>query len=670
MVRFSIRGKIVALIGIAVAANLFLAGTYWYSRSVSSSAYEAREASGRASVAVSDIRIQAATIHSLEQRFLIERSAGSAREFDRARRKLTEHPAALAELESVLGVGSVQRINSLFAIYVSAVIAAIEAQRKLGFSDEMHVQMQSGGGIKETDALTVKISNKTLSVRKRLREEIEFSESQVLYQLATLLAEIAETEAKLVAYNSPEYVEGIFKKLTTIDTLLNTAKLDKSFVEETKASLEEYRSLVTTWSQAHVALGNKVASIAPAYDQLIGALGAAETVIDDNLRKAATSFARLRSWSDRAVLVAIVASLALLLIYGLFSSSDLIGLLRRLTDNMRQLAAGDLATEVTGCDRADEIGEMSRAVQIFKENAIERARLEREAAQAAERQMRRQQRIDKLIFEFRATIQSLIERLQGNADQMRETAVALSRGAEDTSTRSTSSAAASEEASLNAHTVASAVEELASSVSEIARQVNETTGVTVRANERASHSNERVVGLATAAQKIGEVVGLIKAITEQTNLLALNATIEAARAGEAGKGFAVVAAEVKSLAARTARATEDIATQVGSIQDATSDAVVAIQAITGTLKEINGRTSVIAAAVGKQEKSTAEISRNVNQAASSTRVVAENVAKVMSGASETARSASGVEQASNEVTQQTGTLRRVIDQFLAEVAAA
>lgn len=339
-------------------------------------------------------------------------------------------------------------------------------------------------------------------------------------------------------------------------------------------------------------------------------------------------------------------------------------------DEMRRLADGDVSIDIVHAQRHDELGDMSRAVQVFKDNAIERMRLESEQKKEQAAREARQQRVDELINGFRGRAQELLQAVSANMNQMQSTAQALGEIAENSAKRATDTAASSEEASTNVQTVASAAEELAASIEEISRKVSDTTTIVGEATEAARTTNEKVSGLDSAAQKIGDVVSLIQDIAEQTNLLALNATIEAARAGEAGKGFAVVASEVKSLATQTARATEEISQQIAAIQAATSDTVSAIDGISKTMEEVNQYTAMIAAAVEEQGSATSEISRNVTEAADGTRFVAENMAAMNTAASDTNRSADEAQQAAESAVAQTDDLRRTIDSFLQDVAAA
>ncbi|WP_029010948.1 methyl-accepting chemotaxis protein, partial [Azospirillum halopraeferens] len=222
----------------------------------------------------------------------------------------------------------------------------------------------------------------------------------------------------------------------------------------------------------------------------------------------------------------------------------------------------------------------------------------------------------------------------------------------------------------NVQTVAAASEELGSSITEISRRVSESARISRDAQGAAERTNTTVEGLATAAQRIGDVVSLIQNIAGQTNLLALNATIEAARAGEAGKGFAVVASEVKALANQTARATEDIAAQIAEIQAQTGGAVTAIRDIGKTISDVNEIAGTIAAAVEEQAAATQEIGRNVQQAACGTQEVSDNITGVSTAAREAGTAAAEVLSAANRLSQEAGTLRTEVDGFIARVRAA
>jgi methyl-accepting chemotaxis protein len=344
--------------------------------------------------------------------------------------------------------------------------------------------------------------------------------------------------------------------------------------------------------------------------------------------------------------------------------------LRRLTGAMRRLADHDLSVDVDGVERRDEIGEMSRAVQIFKDGMIEADKLAAEQQAEQNRKERRQQAVEGHISAFDRSVAASLQILSAASTELQTTSQTMSATAEQTSHKSAAVAAASEEASSNVQTVASSAEELSSSISEISRQVTESTRVAGQAVDEADRTNLQVKRLADAAQKIGDVVKLINDIAGQTNLLALNATIEAARAGEAGKGFAVVASEVKSLATQTSRATEDIAAQIGAIQEATGGAVQAIGSIGETIRQVNEIATAIAAAVEEQGVATQEIARNVQQAASGTGQVSINIAGVTEAAGETGAASTQVNNAAGELARIAATLRGEVDGFIANIRAA
>ncbi len=395
-----------------------------------------------------------------------------------------------------------------------------------------------------------------------------------------------------------------------------------------------------------------------------GATWALAAVVDADEVRAPVAALR-----NTMVLIA-AALLAMVTGVGIFLSRGITRPLTALTGAMQRLALGDTDLALDGADRADEIGEMVKAVAVFRDNAIERERLEAQQKAEVTGRSERQAETEMLIRDFEQSVSGVLDRFKQSTEQMDTTAQALSGMADEASSKANAAATGSSEATVNVQTVASATEQLSASIGEIGEKAAMSSETVTQATNNASETNAKVQGLAEAAQKIGAVIGLIQDIAEQTNLLALNATIEAARAGDAGKGFAVVATEVKSLANQTAKATEEISQQIADIQSASTDAAGAINAITDTMGEVRELTTAIAAAVEEQNSATDEIARNVQEAANGTVTVSENITGVTTAVSETSQSASQVLGASQELAQESARLRDEIDQFLKSVAAA
>jgi methyl-accepting chemotaxis protein len=334
---------------------------------------------------------------------------------------------------------------------------------------------------------------------------------------------------------------------------------------------------------------------------------------------------------------------------------------------MRRLAEGDTGVAIAGTDGEDEIGEMARAVAVFKENALENHRLQEEQRSAlAQRQEERRQLADS----FEAAVRTVVENLSTAANEMRDTATAMAATAEETTRQSTAVAGASRRTTDHVQTAATAAGGLSGSVGEIGRHAAQSTDIAGKAVEEARGTGETVRSLAEAAEKVGQVMEIIGTIAAQTNLLALNATIEAARAGEAGKGFAVVASEVKALANQTAKATKDIEAQIAGMRDVTGRTVAAIDRIATTIQEISAIASAIAAAVEKQGTAAQEITRTVQQAASGTQEVAMNIDGVMRAAADTGSAAHQVLTSAAALATQSDSLRQEVHHFVTQIRAA
>ncbi|KZK88482.1 Methyl-accepting chemotaxis protein 4 [Pseudovibrio sp. Ad46] len=341
-----------------------------------------------------------------------------------------------------------------------------------------------------------------------------------------------------------------------------------------------------------------------------------------------------------------------------------------MTKALRDLSENKLDIKIDYSKRTDEIGDMAQAIEVLRQNNVERIRLQEQSDEESGAREERQSRIENLLSQFGAEVTQALQSVDQRSAEMEHTATRLTGIAEDSALRSNSARDASEEASANVQTVATAAEELSASIEEISRQLGETNRVVGAATSGAEESSQKVQALDSAAQKIGEVVNLIRDIAEQTNLLALNATIEAARAGEMGKGFAVVASEVKELATQTSKATEEISAQISGIQNSSKETVEAIVGISDTMSEVNKHATSIANAVEQQGSATMEISENVQMAAQGTRSAAHNVSEVSVKVTETQEAASQVLDASQAVASNAALLRKTINSFMDDIRAA
>lgn len=369
-------------------------------------------------------------------------------------------------------------------------------------------------------------------------------------------------------------------------------------------------------------------------------------------------------------IAAVVILVVLVSVVGFLLSRSIAKPVHALNATMTEMAAGKLKLDVPYKDRKEEMGSMARTLENFRLALIRAEEMRTEQQQAQEQQNARARTIADLVTKFDKVITEVVGGVNSSSTQLQSTAQTMTQTADEMSQQATTVAAASEQASSSVQTVASAAEELSASIGEISNRVSESMRVVGDAVSEANNTNERVKHLAEAARKVGDVITLINEIAAQTNLLALNATIEAARAGEAGKGFAVVASEVKNLASQTAKATEEIAAQVKSIQDETYSSVQAIEHITTTISKVSEISTMISAAIEEQGAATQEISRNVQQAAAGTSEVTENIAGVTVASQDTGRAASDVLEAARHLAQNGSRLKQEVDTFLQGVRTA
>lgn len=368
------------------------------------------------------------------------------------------------------------------------------------------------------------------------------------------------------------------------------------------------------------------------------------------------------------MMTAVLGVLLLVGFVGYLLARNITKPITRLTKLMTTISKGELEAEIHGSDRKDEIGNMAKAVSVFKDNALANIKLEQQ--QVTDRKEREvQSNVERREFadNFKNTIMGFINNVSSSCEDMTVNAIDLIDDSVQTSNQSQTAKTASERATSNVQTVATASEELSTSIEEISNRVNQNRDIVGDAMDGAQTTSEKVHDLSNAANNIGEVINLIQSIAEQTNLLALNATIEAARAGDAGKGFAVVATEVKALANQTAKATEEISIHINSIQNSTNETVVAIAEITNTMVKANEITTSISDAIEQQGEATIIISQNIQEASNETQLVSDNMIIVNERADKANKSAQKMNNATLNVSEQTKLLRNQVDDFIESI---
>ncbi len=382
------------------------------------------------------------------------------------------------------------------------------------------------------------------------------------------------------------------------------------------------------------------------------------------LREGEENFARDSTVSLILVLVGVILGTGMAVVISRSVSSPI----HQVIGVMDRLARDDLDVEIVGINRHDEVGEIARSVAVFKQNAIDKKRVETESARIKQQtEAQHRDEMNMLAGHLESDVATVMEHTLGATSEMEQMARTLSSLSSDVSSQAATVASASEQAAANVETVASATEELSSSVAEIGRQVGDSARIARDAVTEADAANSIVQGLSDSATRIGEIIEMINGIASQTNLLALNATIEAARAGEAGKGFAVVAGEVKNLANQTGKATEDISQQILAIQAETTRAVTAIQNVGTTIRRIDQISAAIASAVEQQNAATAEIARSIEQAAHATQSVSHNIGGVTIAVQETGRMSATVLSSAQKLSSDSKTLRTNIHGFVEKV---
>jgi methyl-accepting chemotaxis protein len=646
--------KIMAIGIVGVVGVALVGGMHVYSGSEIAQYSEAAEKARGISELSDKIEIELLDSRRAERDFLNRNDRKKAEVQQRIGKAVAADINDLHEKLLTIGkddlAAKVEAMSKSLKKYQTSFDAAVDDKIRLGLDENSGLEARLRGSVRDLEAKVNQLNQPELVV--------------------TMLM-MRQHEKDFMLRRDDKYGDEMKNQAEEFVLRLDKADVPEAAKAELKKKLSDYQRDFSAWFDAALFLADDLKAASGAFAALEPVIEAVSKAVTDVRAEAdqanMTASAKWGQLTNAAIVLIAISALGISIFIGRSVSKPL----SSITAAMIELAGGNFAVVLPGLGRSDEIGEIAKAVEVFKKNGLEVERM-RSEQQAIEQRNAEQRKADmiRLADSFETAVGEIVEAVSSASTEFETSAGTLTSTAERAQELTTGVAEASEEASGNVQSVAAATEELSSSVNEIGRQVQESARIAGEAVDQARQTNDRVSELSKAAGRIGDVVELINTIAGQTNLLALNATIEAARAGEAGRGFAVVASEVKALAEQTAKATGEISQQITGIQTATQESVTSIQQIGNTIEKLSEISSAIAASVEEQGVTTQEISRNAQQAAQGTQQVSSHIVDVQRGASETGSASSQLLTAAQSLSGESHRLKLEVGKFLTSVRAA